>query len=722
MKQLHPFALSLLRSLFVFLALSLGISTFRAGAQESILSGGTNAPGANPPNAPTNLQVLAVSPRKVVLGWQPGRQNPTNVTYTIQRDGTVIQTGVTTTNYTDLKVKPQQTYQYQVQTVDAAGNASPFTPPVEAKTTAEQLVDTPGLLFEVWNDLNPPDIETLLADPRFQSDSPDFRALATAADTRTVYPDDSHDNYGGRLSGFLVPADSAKYELFLRSDGPSRLWLSPDDQPDNLVEIAEEANCCAPFQEPGDPRTSGPITLVSGRRYALQVLWTASTGPDYAQVAWRKVGDPTPAGALYPITSDFLRTPWDPTVGPPAVTNKSFAFPTVGTNATLQVSAAGEEPITYQWSSGGLQLAGATNTSLIVTNVALTNIGAIYTVGLTNTFGSTSASFALIPAGSLFIEAEDFNFGAGLSVTNQPIGMTGPYPGGSYFGQGSASDIGIDYNSSTNAGGQYRTNTLVNVGSSAEPGTLARGSFDVQINHMLLSLQPGDWFNYTRVFPSPAGDYYVFGRFDSSGVAGKLQLDEVTSDATTTNQVLNTLGEYGTTTSTNGFQTVPLVDSAGNIVTVTNWVGEKTLRVMVLPGSSSPNFDYLLFVPTTPRENTSSGFTSVTLVGNNLVLTWTSGVLEEADDVMGPWQPVPNATSPYSVPVSGAHKFYRLGSASSSSGFSSVTRVGNSLVLVWSTGALEAADDIGGPWQTVPNATSPFTVPISGAHKFYRLQ
>ncbi len=670
MKQSHPSAVSV-RSWAVFVGITMltGIGPARAAADPSApagwvtLSSVTNAPDTTPPTVPANFTVLAVSPRKVVLGWDAATDDSGTVVYNLMRDSALLAGGLTETTYIDLQVQPEATYEYQVQAVDPSGNESVFTPVVTATTPAEQLVDTPGLRFEAWNDLNPPSLSTLVNDPRFLAGQPDYRALATAADSRTVYSSGTHTNYGGRLSGFVVPQSSGKYEFFLRSEDASQLWLSPDDQPANRVRIAEETACCAPFQEPGDPRTSAPITLVAGRRYALEVLWVAGAGPGYAQVAWRQADDPTPAGALYPIPGEFLLTRWDPNVGPPVVTNKLFDFPTLNTNVTLEVQALGEPPIAVAWAPRGEEpIPGATNTTLVLTNVALNRIGSIYTATLQNTFGSTEAHFALIPNGSLFIEAEDFNFDAGHFVEDQPIGMTGPYPGGSYFGKGTDADFEIDYRATGSDGTDYRAATGVAVSPpNPQPEGLSRGRFDVQINHAVIATEPGDWYNYTRIFPTPPGNYYVFGRFASVSPV-RAQLDVVTPGSSSTNQLGQRLGDFNPgrgTGSTNQFETFPLLDTSGAPVVLTNWVGEVTLRVTLLP-ESNPNFDYLVFVPTTPRPSTGNEFTSVTRQGNNLVLVWTSGTLEWADSVTGPWQPVPNATSPYTYPITGTSKFFRL--------------------------------------------------------------
>lgn len=44
------------------------------------------------------------------------------------------------------------------------------------------------------------------------------------------------------------------------------------------------------------------------------------------------------------------------------------------------------------------------------------------------------------------------------------------------------------------------------------------------------------------------------------------------------------------------------------------------------------------------------------------------------------------------------------------------------LQILWSTGTLEAADAVEGPWSPVPEAVSPFTVPIDAGSRFFRVQ
>jgi hypothetical protein len=210
---------------------------------------------------------------------------------------------------------------------------------------------------------------------------------------------------------------------------------------------------------------------------------------------------------------------------------------------------------------------------------------------------------------TLFIEAEDFNFGHGLWIKDRPIGMTGVYPGGDYqdLGDGidgtvgDGSDLGIDYFEVNKGNDQavYRPGTGVEAGKRNGPAGLNRLDFDVQINHVVGWSDAGDWLNFTRQFPALAvgKGYKVYARLASGGADEAAQLDLVTSGATTTTQTLTKLGEFRAP-ATGGWDTwhlVPLKDSAGN-ETFIKISGERTLRFTVLPGNL--DFDYLAFVPT----------------------------------------------------------------------------------------------------------------------------
>jgi hypothetical protein len=51
---------------------------------------------------------------------------------------------------------------------------------------------------------------------------------------------------------------------------------------------------------------------------------------------------------------------------------------------------------------------------------------------------------------------------------------------------------------------------------------------------------------------------------------------------------------------------------------------------------------------------------AIQLVGTTPVITWTSGVLQQANTLTGPWSDVSDASSPYNVPAGPLYMFYRL--------------------------------------------------------------
>src|SRR6266511_2409679 len=201
-------------------------------------------------------------------------------------------------------------------------------------------VDSPGFLkFEAWNGITGNAVADLLADPRYPA-TPDVVGYVAGFDSRSIYPNDSHETFGGQISGFIVPDASGDYDFFLRSDDGSELWLSTDATTVNLQLIAQETGCCNAFLEPPAAQaTTTPISLVAGQRYAVRALYKEGTGGDFCQVAWRKVGDTTAAGALKPLAGDFIVTTADNTGASVSITQQPQSQ-TVAENGTVTFSVA----------------------------------------------------------------------------------------------------------------------------------------------------------------------------------------------------------------------------------------------------------------------------------------------------------------------------------------------------------------------------------------------
>jgi hypothetical protein len=291
---------------------------------------------------------------------------------------------------------------------------------------------------------------------------------------------------------------------------------------------------------------------------------------------------------------------------------------------------------------------------------------------------SFTTTFTPLPNGTLFIEAEDFNFGHGQYVTDQPIGMTGAYPGGAYQDKGDGvggsdcdgvSDFGIDFHDSnstldTGEASPYRSNSPVDAGKLNGSEGVNRGAFTVSVNHVVGWTDSSEWMNYTRDFPATAQNYKVYARMahgdGTSGVQRGGTLFMVSGDPTkcaSTDQTTTALGSFAAPW-TGGWDVwpdagtpqdalIPMKDSSGNVATVT-LSGKTTLRFQY--ALNAGDFDYLAFIPA-GQVVTKPHITKTTLNANgSITVEWTGGgVLQTTPSIVpnATWQDVTGATSPF---------------------------------------------------------------------------
>ncbi len=161
------------------------------------------------------------------------------------------------------------------------------------------------LKFSFWGAINGTPVDNLYQDPRWPA-TPDYTAAVFAFNSRDALPNDSKDNYGASIEGYLTPTESGSYRFFVYSDDASQFFISSDDKEANLAQVAEEASCCNNFTEPDSARTSEPVALTAGKKYFVRMVYKEGGGGDYGQIAWRKEGDTTGAGKLTPIPGKFL--------------------------------------------------------------------------------------------------------------------------------------------------------------------------------------------------------------------------------------------------------------------------------------------------------------------------------------------------------------------------------------------------------------------------------
>ncbi|TAL02925.1 MAG: hypothetical protein EPO07_06800 [Verrucomicrobia bacterium] len=207
------------------------------------------------------------------------------------------------------------------------------------------------------------------------------------------------DNYGQRLRTFVVPPANGGFRFWIASDDTSQLFLSTDENPANVVPIANVATWTNPREWTREAnQQSAPITLQAGRRYYLEAIMQESAGGDNLCVRWQM-----PNGAFEePLTaSSAAGTRLIPCTGI-ASTPGFFYQPTNTTvaesaNATFSLLATNQSPVTYQWQRSGTNLPGATQSLLVVSNTSyLADNGKVFRCVVSNASGSVTSSPATL--------------------------------------------------------------------------------------------------------------------------------------------------------------------------------------------------------------------------------------------------------------------------------------------------------------------------------------
>ena len=188
---------------------------------------------------------------------------------------------------------------------------------IEASSAfSAEFSKTGGLLMEVYTGITGTSLSALRNASKFPG-QPDQSVVVTEFEI----PINASDNYGARLSGFIVPKVSGDYVFHLSSDDNGELWLSSDDNSSNLSLIAREPNWNRPRTWTGTERrslldagtvferrenVSRPIRLEADGRYLVEALVKDGQGGDNLAVTWRLASDPVPDDGSPPIRGEFL--------------------------------------------------------------------------------------------------------------------------------------------------------------------------------------------------------------------------------------------------------------------------------------------------------------------------------------------------------------------------------------------------------------------------------
>ena len=160
-----------------------------------------------------------------------------------------------------------------------------------------------GLRKEFFENIQGTKIADLRGSSKFP-DHPDALCAVSNFESSTF----ATDNYGVRLTGFIVPPKTGEYIFYLCSDDNSELFLSTDASPQNKVSIARENEWhgARQWETLNADCISKPILLEAGKRYWVEAHHKEGRSVDHLAVTWQMPDHPPPKNGDPPIPGEYL--------------------------------------------------------------------------------------------------------------------------------------------------------------------------------------------------------------------------------------------------------------------------------------------------------------------------------------------------------------------------------------------------------------------------------
>ncbi len=217
---------------------------------------------------------------------------------------------------------------------------------------------------------------------------PRDRSFITSPDSRLVYPDDSHDNYGGRLSGLFVPPTNGNYIVYVMNDDDGLIRASTNDNA-NFAQPIYSSGCCN-GPAPNTTRPTPALALAGGSSYYYEGLWMEGGGGDYLRLSLDGINT-IPASMLA-----IYANPDDTILNVSALTSATNT-PNNYVSFTVTANNSANFPMNFQWQrwdgASYTNIPGATSLSLAVGPLAFEDEGAQVRI-VVNTPGRTATSGA----------------------------------------------------------------------------------------------------------------------------------------------------------------------------------------------------------------------------------------------------------------------------------------------------------------------------------------
>jgi hypothetical protein len=117
------------------------------------------------------------------------------------------------------------------------------------------------------------------------------------------------NNYGERVTGYIVAPETGDYTFWISSDDNSELFLSTDKNSANKQKIANVPGYtgCRQWNKYSSQQSS-PVHLDKGQYYYVEALHKEGSGGDSMSVGWRKPSDGSGSSPAEIVPGSVLRT------------------------------------------------------------------------------------------------------------------------------------------------------------------------------------------------------------------------------------------------------------------------------------------------------------------------------------------------------------------------------------------------------------------------------
>lgn len=380
----------------------------------------------------------------------------------------------------------------------------------------------------------------------------------------------------------------------------------------------------------------------------------------------------------------------------------------VGSYAEFYVTAFGAVPITYQWSNsidGGntfTPISGATNASLWLTNVQLSQNNYQYSVNVKGPFTSSG-----VPAATLNVHARAVNvpltgYGA-VVAADKPVAYwrldepnssaTAIDAVGSFDGTYTANAGSITYGvvppgipNDTDPAVNIANGATIQVPFAPELNPTTPWSVETWVKPAAVG---GDYSvvlsSEYNLYPNPYNGWYIYqqpngtfafvpqpgNQFLSAGslLANNWYYLAITDDGTNFNMYINgvlavaplpvaTANYIPNGAGVNADGTAGITPGLGNTVLGQRTDGAFNTFAGVIDDTAI--YNYALNPQQIQNHYLNTTRVSITSSGSNVVISWPTGTLQSSTNVSGPYINVGGAASPYTNSVNGGQKFFRV--------------------------------------------------------------